>query len=293
MRSPLNWYGGKSRMANKILEFIPEHKIYVEVFGGAAWLLFAKKPSPVEVYNDIDYNLVNFFRVLKDPEKFEKFYRKVALTPYSRAEHKYCADTYELVNDEIERAYRFFVAVRQGFSGHLGAGWSFNVTALSRGKAISVSRWLRTINELPAIASRLLNVQIECYDWRKILDIYDTEETFFYLDPPYIKSLRSKHRYKYELEDSDHIELVERLLNIKGMAILSGYDHPIYRPLEENGWVKKQYEVACHAVGRTRGTKLLGEGAVKKAGQTRIECLWICPKTIKKLNKQKLPLLHE
>ena len=93
LRSPVRWYGGKGNMVKKLLKLIPEHKIYVEVFGGGASLLFAKEPSPIEIYNDIDEGLVNFFRVLRDPEKFGKFYAKAVLTPYSRAEFYYCRDT--------------------------------------------------------------------------------------------------------------------------------------------------------------------------------------------------------
>lgn len=107
-------------MVAKLLPLIPPHKIYVEVFGGGASLLFAKEPSPVEVYNDLDSGLVNFFRVLRDPGKFEKFYRKVCFTPYSREEYCFCRDTWGECKDDVERAYRWFVVARMSFSGKFG-----------------------------------------------------------------------------------------------------------------------------------------------------------------------------
>ena len=116
LRSPIWYVGGKGMMVQKLLHYIPPHRTYVEVFGGGASLLFAKEPSPVEVYNDIDSGVVNFFRVLRDKEKFKKFYEKVVLTPYSREEHYYCRNTWRDCADDIERAYRWFVMVRQGFA---------------------------------------------------------------------------------------------------------------------------------------------------------------------------------
>ena len=86
IRSPIRWFGGKGMLVSKLLPCVPQHKYYCEVFGGSAALLFAKQPAEFEVYNDTDSGLVNFFRVLRDPEKFQKFYHKVCLTPYSRYE---------------------------------------------------------------------------------------------------------------------------------------------------------------------------------------------------------------
>jgi site-specific DNA-adenine methylase len=183
MRSPIYYFGGKGKMVKNLLPLIPPHKIYVEVFGGGASLLFAKKPSPVEVYNDIDSDLVNFFRVLRDPEKFEQFYRKAVLTPYSREEYCFCRETFRECQDDIERAYRFFVTARMSFSGRILHGWSFTVTDSSRGMAGAVSKWLSCLDGLPDIHERLMRVQIEHDDFRKIIPRYDTLETFFYCLP--------------------------------------------------------------------------------------------------------------
>jgi len=106
LRSPIKYVGGKGRMITKLLQFIPKHHTYVEPFGGGASLLFAKEPSPIEIYNDIDETLVSFFRVLRNPEKFAKFYHLVTLTPYSRAEFNTCRKTWQDEKDEVKRVYR-------------------------------------------------------------------------------------------------------------------------------------------------------------------------------------------
>ena len=276
MRSPIGWFGGKGNMVAKLLKLIPPHHTYVEVFGGGASLLFAKKPSPVEVYNDMDSGLVNFFRVLRDPAKFERFYRLVCLTPYSREEYYYCRDTWETCDDEVERAYRWYIVARMSFSGRLGGGWSFSLTLSRRKMAASCSRWLSIIEMLPQIHQRMMMVQIEHRDFRDIIKIYDTKDTLFYMDPPYIPETRRGGGYEHEMSIEDHKVLVNLLLRVKGKVLLSGYSHPIYQPLEQAGWERHDYETACYAVGKTRATGLLGEGACME-NQMRIESVWVSP----------------
>jgi len=276
MRGPVLWFGGKGHLADKIVALFPPHHTYVEPFGGGASVLFAKAPSPVEVYNDLDEGLVNFFRVLRNREQFEEFHRLVSLTPYSRAEYYSCRSTWEECEGPVERAYRWYVVARQAFSGCLGGGWGPAITHSRRGMAGTTAGWLSVIERLPEIAERLLRVQVECQDWRVILERYDRPETLFYLDPPYIHETRKAGEYKHELSDDDHRDLVDILLNIRGMAVLSGYQHPIYGPLENAGWQRHDYEVPCFAAGRTRATGILGNGASLRM-QPRIESVWIKP----------------
>lgn len=282
MRSPIWWFGGKGNLAKKILQYFPEHYIYVEPFGGGASLLFAKEPSPVEVYNDIDSSLINFFRVLRDPEKFEQFYRKVCLTPYSREEYYFCRDTWEDCKNEIERAYRWYVVARMSFSGRFGSGWGYSIKNTTRGMSDVVNSWLSIIDMLPEIHRRIMRVQIEHKDFREILRTYDTEDTLFYNDPPYVHSVRKGGKYKYEMSDDDHRELVEMLLNLKGKAILSGYYNEIYLPLEQAGWQRIDFPTACYAAGRTRETKILGKGSAREK-QPRVESIWISPNAIRNI----------
>jgi len=269
MRSPIRWFGGKGKMTAKLLPLIPPHQTYVEPFGGGASLLFAKPPSPVEVYNDLDSGLVNLFRVLRDPEKFERFHQMALLTPYSREEYYDCRATWESCEDEVERAWRWFVVARMSFGGHFGSGWGLEVSSIHNG-------FFGAIESLPEVANRLLQaqVQVEHRDFREIFKQYDTPGTYFYCDPPYISETRKTGEYKYEMTLEDHEELVQLLLDIKGNAMLSGYNHAAYRPLEEAGWYKKSWNTACHAAGRPRASGIRGKGAALKM-QPRTETVWI------------------
>lgn len=276
MHSPILWFGGKGRMTAKLLPLIPPHHTYVEPFGGGASLLFAKKPSPVEVYNDLDSGLVNFFRVLRDPEGFERFHLLVSLTPYSREEFNSCRETWEGCTDDVERAYRWYVVARMSFSGMFGASWGFAVTATTRGMSMPCSNWLSVIERLPQIHQRIMRVQIEHDDFRQIIRTYDTPGTLFYCDPPYVPDTRKSGSYKHEMTVEDHNDLVELLLGVKGMAILSGYRHPVYEPLERAGWRRHDYETSCSATARTRATGILGKGSLEKM-QPRVESVWVSP----------------
>jgi len=207
-------------MAAKILQLFPPHRVYVEPFGGGASLLFAKEPSPVEVYNDVDSGLVNLFRVLRDPTRFEQFQRLVSLTPYSREEFCFCRETWEKCDEDLERAYRWFVVARMSFSGHFGGSWGFAVSASDRGMSTVCSSWLAAIEGLPQVHARLMRVQIEHSDFRRIITTYDTPETLFYCDPPYMPATRKSGGYRHEMAESDHEELVALLLQVKGMVVL-------------------------------------------------------------------------
>lgn len=161
-------------MTAKLMKLMPRHDYYVEVFGGGASLLFAKPPVKVETYNDLDGSLVEFFRVLRDPQDYERFQRLVEATPYSRAEYYYCRDHWQDSDDRVERVRRWYVAARQSFSGIWGRSWGFVLEASYRGMSGTTSGWLSTIDRLPEIHARLMRVQIECNDWRKVLAIYNT-----------------------------------------------------------------------------------------------------------------------
>ncbi len=265
-KSPINWFGGKYYMAKKIVDLFPEHKMYVEVFGGAGHLLFKKEASEIEVYNDIDSGLVSFFRVLRDENKFAKLKQKLDLTPYSREEFYNCRDTWKTEKDEIEKVRKWYTCVMQSFSSNFNT-WSHSKSKSRRGMSQAVSQWLGKIeNDLPNAVERLKAVQIENVDYKELIKKYDGADTLFYLDPPYIHETRKMtYEYAHELESSQHKELVEILLHIKGKAILSGYDHEIYNTLLNNGWNKVllgEYD--------KRSEKAIGESRSK--GQ---EFVWI------------------
>jgi len=275
LRSPIRYLGGKSIMIAKLLKLIPSHQTYVEVFGGGGSLLLAKKPSPIEVYNDIDSNLVNLFRVICDPNTFQEFQKFISLTPYSREEFCYCKDTLDDSKDNLVRAYKYFVISRQNFAGSK-SGWGYIVTTSNRNIASSASGYLSAIAMLPPIADRLSQVRIEQDDFRKIIPRYDTPETLFYLDPPYVPDTRRSGGYKYEMTIEDHKDLLELLLNIKGKVMLSGYNNDLYKSYldEKNSWYRVDYKAVCYAAGATRNSGLQGKG-VKLLKQPRIESVWM------------------
>jgi DNA adenine methylase len=264
-------------LVSKLLPYVPQHAYYLEAFGGGASLLFAKKPAKIEVYNDINSDLVNFYRVLRDEEKFEKFYKKVVLTPYSREEFNTFRKDYENIEDEIEKAYRFFVIARQDFGG-TKSGWGYSLKEINNNMASVVSKWLSIIDMLPEIHNRFKIVMVEHDTWENVCERYNDweNEGFYYLDPPYILSKRKSGGYKHELTDEDHLRLIDWLLTkAKVKVMLSGYDNEIYKKLEENGWRKICWNVACHSAGKTRQTGMLGKGATFEKGQRRDECIWI------------------
>lgn len=264
MKSPIAWYGGKHYLAPRLCQLLPQHTTYVEVFGGGGSLLFAKPPSAIEVYNDIDEGLVNFWRVVRDPDKYPRLQTLLELTPYSRAEYYECAETWQSCDDDVERARRWFATARMGFSGQSigrNAGWKYTVAAAS---TLATSSYLSAIEHLPAIHRRLRMVQLDCRDWRVVLTAYDRPDTLFYLDPPYILDTRvGGKRYSHELTDNDHHQLTNVLLNIKGMAILSGYASEIYQPLETAEWQRIDYNVSA--------------SAMKGANERRVESVWLSP----------------
>ena len=272
MRTPARWYGAKGWLVKHLLP-LPDHHTYVEVFGGAATLLFAMEPSPVEVYNDIDHGLVNFFRVLQDKYGFtddgDLLHDFLMLTPHSREEYLFCREHWNDEGiDEVEKARRFFVVMHQSFSGGTTAGWRFCKENSSAGMSAATNRWLGAIDRLPEAIQRLRRVQIDGEDFTKIIKRYDNPKTLFYLDPPYIHSERVDQKsYDNEMDNLAHQALVEALLPIEGMAILSGYDHEIYDPLMEAGW-RKRYIRRANMAAR-----------VKKGGKRAQveECVWFSP----------------
>jgi DNA adenine methylase len=272
VRSPVRWYGGKGQMLGKLLPLLPPHHTYCEPFAGGAAVFFAKAPAPVEVLNDVDSGLVNFYRVLRNPAMFAEFARLCALTPYSREEWEACKASWQAETDPILRAWRWFVWVRQTFGGggQRWGGWQMVISESAGGMAHSVTNYLQAIDGLPAVHARLQMAQIEHSDWADFLTAYDTPATLFYCDPPYIDTARGRHRYAHDFAAADHGDLVARLLTLQGMAILSGYAHPLYTPLEAAGWQRIDVATAAHTV-QTRGA---GSGR-DKAG--RIESLWLNP----------------
>ena len=256
MRSPIRWFGGKGNFTQHLLPLIPDHKCYVEVFGGGASLLFAKPPSKVEVYNDIDGDVVAFFRLFHDPEAMKEFKRKCFYTPYSREWYLECRDTWR-EQKGIERVYRWFIVVRMQFSGRMYEGGASLASTQNR-----AAETRDLVDNLDSYVNRLRNVQIDNRSWEHVIGLYDSPATFFYLDPPYIHQTRSDGRgYDHEMSDDDHDRLINVLASITGKVLLSGYFHPIYERL---GWKIHYIDTVAYA-----SPILKSEDRPE-----RTECLW-------------------
>jgi DNA adenine methylase len=220
------WYGGKFNHLNWLLPLLPKTTHYCEPFAGSTAVLLNREPSPVETYNDIDGEVVNFFRVLRDSQ--EELVRAIGLTPFSREELKIAVEEPIDYLSELERARRFFVRARQvrtGLAQTASAGRWVHCKLTSRaGMAGAVSRWLGSVEGLSEIVQRLLRVQTENAPAIEVIQRFDSEETLFYCDPPYPHDSRGdRHAYGYEMTDNDHRELAEVLANLKGKVALSGY----------------------------------------------------------------------
>lgn len=220
------WYGGKFNHLDWLLPLLPETQHYCEPFGGSAAVLINKKPSPVETYNDLDGEVVNFFRVLR--EQKDALIEAIGLTPFSRAEFEIAISPPTLEISDLERARRFFVRARQvrtGLAQTASSGrWAHCLLTSRAGMAGAVSRWLGSVEGLGEIAQRLLRVQMENAPAIEVIKRYDSAETLFYLDPPYPHDSRGdKKAYFYEMVDEEHRELAAVLHRVKGQVAVSGY----------------------------------------------------------------------
>lgn len=223
---PFGWYGGKFSHLNWLLPLLPACHHYCEPFAGSAAILLNRNPSPVETYNDLDGEVVNFFRILRDQP--DALTRSVGLTPFSREEFA-LACTLDPALPPLERARRFYVRARQvrtGLNQTASLGRWANCKNTSRaGMSGVISRWFGGVAMLPEIAERLLRVQIENRPACDVIRLYDSPGTLFYCDPPYIHETRGEAKaYRHEMTDDDHIELARTLNAVEGLVAFSNYD---------------------------------------------------------------------
>ena len=220
------WYGGKYSHLDWLLPLLPKCHHYCEPFSGSAAVLLNREPSPVETYNDVDGEVANFFRVLRDNS--DHLVRSIALTPFSREEFALACELDPSL-DPSERARRFYVRARQvrtGLAQTATLGRWANCKNTSRaGMAGAVSRWFGAIEALPDIALRLLPVQIENRPAIDVIRLYDSPTTLFYCDPPYVHETRGDNKaYAYEMNDEEHRHLARALNEAEGKVAISGYD---------------------------------------------------------------------
>lgn len=254
------WYGGKFSHLDWLRPLLPRCHHYCEPFAGSAAILLNREPSPVETYNDLDGEVCNFFRVLRDDK--EKLVELIGLTPFSREEFALACNLGNGLSD-IERARRFYTRARQvrtGLAQTASVGRWANCKNTSRaGMSGVVSRWLGGVKALPEIAERLLRVQIENRPAIDLIKLYDSKDTLFYCDPPYVHVTRGDSKaYVHEMTDEQHTELAKVLNAVKGKVAFSNYDCPLMDKLyPSNKWQKfKSPEMTIHSTKGKRSEVL-------------------------------------
>lgn len=287
LTQPIKWHGGKYYLRKWIVGLMPPHLHYVEPFFGGGGILLARDPDrdwmsteseksskgklpaapqgSSEVANDLHGELINFWRVLQNPDDFEGFRNRIEMTPFSEAEFN---DALESVSSgesasNVERAVRFFILARQSRQGLMK-----DFATLSRNRTRSrineqVSAWLNVIEGLPDVHRRLRNVVILNQNACDVIRKQDGENTLFYCDPPYVHETRSTTgEYSHEMSEEQHRELLDILAGISGKFMLSGYPSKLYQGWEErHGWKRHEFLIDNKA-------------AAGKIKETKTECLW-------------------
>lgn len=246
-RGPLfRHVGGKSKWARRLLPLFPEHECYVEPFAGAANLFLAKEPSQIEVLNDLDGDIVNYMRCVR--ERPYELAARLFFQPYSRAERASVAPA----GDEVERAARWFFLKQSSFGGG-GPKNGFATGARSSNNAVAFANRVIAIVEQ---ACRLRDAIIECLDFEEVIRRYDRPTTFFYVDPPYVDTAGYDG---LDFNERDHIRLARTVESIRGRALINYYDHPLIRELYQ-GWRLVSFDAPVHlglAHGSRRRAQLL------------------------------------
>lgn len=229
-RPVVRWFGGKWKMARTIIKHFPAHRVYVEPFGGGGSVLLRKQRSYAEIYNDLDTDVVNLFRVLRDDDLAARLVQQLELTPFSRDEFK---ASYALTDEPVERARRLVTLSFLGFGSNAHARRSTGFRANSNRSGTTPAHDWRNYPEALALAiDRLRGVTIENRDAMEVMAQHDGTKTLHYVDPPYVHSTRGRNdkqrQYKHELGDDQHRTLLDFLRDLKGHVVLSGYAHDIY-----------------------------------------------------------------
>ena len=258
-------------MVPLLLKYTPPHRVYYEPMLGSGVFLLNKPRAPLEVVNDVNGDVVNFFRVLRD-RKGQRLQELLRLTPYARDEREACQ--LALLDpglSDVERARAFFVMCETSMWGDTGSGFGFPATCERPPQATFASR----VDRLHRAASRLRGVIVENLDFRAFFGKYQHAGVFCYLDPPYPPSVTRNSGYyaRNEMSDDDHRDLVELLLGRPGAYMLSGWPTPLYEPLEAAGWERLE-------VQRNLSAMLIKGGAQR--GQVT-ECLWLNPELRRRL----------
>lgn len=252
MSTVLKYPGSKQRIAGWICDNMPPHDVYLEPYAGSLSVLLNKPRSYIETVNDIDGDIVNYFRVIRDHGDA----LKTALynTCYARDEYETSFSSSE-TDDAVEKARRFAVRCWMGFGSSLRYQNGFK-TGQQRTSPNPAKAWSTLPAAVEAAADRLRGVQIEKQPAVNLISRYNTADVFIYADPPYLRGIRKDYLYRYEMDTTDHAELLTALIAHPGEVMISGYENDLYNNML-SGWRK------AHVKGRAEG------------GAVRIETIWM------------------
>ncbi len=304
----LRYHGGKWRLATWVMTFFPPHRVYVEPYGGAASVLIQKPRVYAEIYNDLDGEIVNVFRVLQDPAGAARLEQLLRVTPFARKEFEGVA--YTPSSDPVESARRTIMKSFMGFgssaihgrsrgmrtrasvwgtgSGECMTGFRTRISThpdprttgfrsnSNRSGTTPAHDWANWPDAIVGFVERLAGVVIECQDGLKVMATHDRPDSLHYVDPPYVRATRSKARkrkaeYRFEMTDDEHRLLATCLHGLQGCVVLSGYQSDLYAELYA-GWERHDRQT-------------LADGARK-----RLESVWLSPRTSAALHEVKLAL---
>lgn len=255
-----NYFGGKYQYLEELYAQFPEHLHFVDLMCGSMSVTLNKTPSKMDTANDLDGDVYNFFKVLReDPEGL---IQAIYLTPVGRQEYTECFPINLPGASNVERARRFYVRCKQSFQGaglKQHTGFNACVASSEKGMSKNVSKFLSTVEYLPEIIARLKSIQIENLDYRAILKKYDRPTTFVYVDFPYeLKTRNYKKWYNHEFSDADHIEAAAHLHAFTGTAMVSGYESKLYIELYKD-WRMVKLKPRGHSM----------------SNEKKQECIWM------------------
>ncbi|MFC0268537.1 DNA adenine methylase [Kushneria aurantia] len=262
----MRYHGGKWRIAKWVIQHFPKHRVYVEPYGGAAGVLLQKPPSSAEVYNDLDGEIVNVFRVLRDRALAERLVELCRFTPFARSELNLSQEQTEA---PVEQARRTLLRAWASFGSAGATRGNSGMRTFTRpdGVYLGVAHaWARVADAIPEFAERFRRVVIENRPAIDVMLQHDSKETLHYIDPPYLPETRSQgssRYYRHEMTVEDHEELLEAVRRLGGMVVMSGYDSVLYNN-RLSGWTQ---------------FSLPTSGSSRMGSVSRTECLWVSPRT--------------
>jgi DNA adenine methylase len=263
-RAPFTYMGSKFSSLHEILPRLPYRNSYIEPFGGSGVVLLNRRVSKIDVFNDRYAGVVAFYRCLRDKDKLDALIERIELTIHAREEFIWCRDTWENVEDDVERAARWYYMIQTSF---LSKGQAF-----ARTTSTPFVQWLKSkLPIFPAVHFRLQEVIIENQHWKQCIKDYDNENAVFYLDPPYLGV--GSGVYKHGFQESDHVELLNAIQSMRGFVALSGYPNKLY---DSYKWdYVYTWDVCEKALGFAFQETNNQKGKETRSRSRKQECLWV------------------